>query len=135
MKSNTLILSAAILVIFSGFVYWLIKTPGKPGELDGFATCLADKGVIFYGAFWCPHCQAQKALFGRSVSKLPYHECSTPDGNSQNKECTDAGVESYPTWVFPDGSRASGEQTLETLAEKSQCILPAGEVMAATSTS
>jgi len=35
----------------------------KPGFYDEFAQCLTDKGVKMYGAYWCPHCQAQKALF------------------------------------------------------------------------
>ena len=26
------------------------------------AQCLKDKGVIFYGAFWCPHCKKQVSL-------------------------------------------------------------------------
>ena len=41
------------------------------GKYDEFAQCLKDKGATFYGAFWCPHCQAQKKLFGTSVKFLP----------------------------------------------------------------
>lgn len=120
-----------VLILFVIGVGWLIKTPGKGGDLDAFATCLQDKGVKFYGAFWCPHCQAQKALFGRSVPKLPYIECSNPDGQSQNALCTSVGIQGYPTWVFPAGlagatstATSTGEQSLETLAAKSSCQLP-----------
>lgn len=109
---------------FAALVAWLILTPGKPGKLDAFATCIKDSGTIFYGAFWCPHCQATKALFGSSAKLLPYVECSTPDGQSQNETCNKAGVQSYPTWQFPDGSRLVGELTLATLADKTQCKLP-----------
>jgi thiol-disulfide isomerase/thioredoxin len=79
-------------------------------DLVGFAQCLKDQGATFYGAFWCPHCQATKRIFGPdAVKKLPYFECSTPDGQSQIPACTQAGVEGYPTWVFKDGSRIVGE--------------------------
>jgi thiol-disulfide isomerase/thioredoxin len=120
----------AVLAVFAGLVWWLIVTPGKGGALDSFATCLEDKGVKFYGAFWCPHCQAEKALFGRSAKKLPYIECSNPD-RSQNELCTSLGIESYPTFVFPAGLAGStstatttGEISLEDLAAKSSCQLP-----------
>jgi hypothetical protein len=94
------------------------------GKYDAFAQCIKDSGATFYGAFWCPHCAAQKALFGDSVKLLPYHECSTPDGNSQLADCTAAGVKQYPTWVFADHSTSTGEVPLATLAEKTGCTLP-----------
>jgi len=111
-----------LAVFFSGRA--VVKWVAEPGELDGFAQCLTDKGVKFYGAFWCPHCQAQKKIFGKSVSKLPYIECSTADGSGQLQVCKDEKIEGYPTWVFPDGERVVNEQSLATLAEKSQCVLP-----------
>ncbi len=100
------------------------SAPVVPGKYDAFAQCLKDKGAVFYGAFWCPHCQAQKELFGSSVKFLPYVECSTPDGNYQTQECTDKNITGYPTWVFADGSILSGEIPLQQLAEKTFCPLP-----------
>lgn len=94
-----------------------------PGKYDTFASCIKDSGAIFYGAFWCPHCQAQKALFGNSAKLLPYTECSTPS-KAQTQACTDAGIQSYPTWKFPDGSVVTGEQTFAQLAEKTKCEAP-----------
>ncbi len=99
------------------------STPA-PGKYDTFAQCLKDQGAIFYGAFWCPHCQAQKKLFGSSQKLLPYVECSTADGKGQNQACIDKKVNSYPTWEFADGSRLTGEIPLEQLAEKTSCVLP-----------
>ncbi len=93
-------------------------------KYDGFAQCLKDKGAVFYGAFWCSHCQAQKKLFGSSQKLLPYVECSTLDGNGQTQICIDKKIESYPTWEFADGSRLNGEVALEALAEKTSCVLP-----------
>lgn len=99
-----------------------------PGKYDAFATCLKDKGAIFYGAFWCPHCQAQKKLFGSSAKLLPYVECSTADANGQTQICIDKKITSYPTWELADGSRIPNENsagiTLETLAAKTSCELP-----------
>jgi thiol-disulfide isomerase/thioredoxin len=119
-----LIVGALIAVVIIGLFAYSAKTNQLPGELDGFESCLKEKGATFYGAFWCPHCQAQKKLFGRSVKNVPYVECSTPNGQSQMAICIENNIESYPTWVFADGSRTTGEQTLSTLAEKTGCVLP-----------
>lgn len=124
MKKSTLFFTILVLLVVVGGTVWLVKTPSKPGTLDGFATCLKDKGALFYGAFWCPHCQNQKAMFGRSSKLLPYVECSTPDGNGQLQICKDKKVETYPTWTFADGTTLTGEIPLAKLAEKTGCVLP-----------
>lgn len=115
-----LIIGALIVAGLGGSVYMKYK----PNELVGFTQCLADSGAKFYGAFWCPHCQEQKKLFGSSEKYLPYIECSTADGQQQLQICKDAGITGYPTWEFADGSRLSGEVALATLAEKTGCVLP-----------
>ena len=120
-----LILVLGIVIVFVAVVVWITAQNNQPDKLDAFAACLKDKGAVFYGAFWCPHCQNQKALFGRSERLLPYVECSTPDGRGQLEVCREKNVEGYPTWVFPDGSRESGEIALDHLAEKTGCELPA----------
>jgi len=113
------------LLVLAGIV-WLIITPSKPSQLDGFAKCLKDKGAIFYGAFWCQHCAAQKAMFSKSVKYLPYVECSTPDSRGQFKVCIDAGITTYPTWQFNASTtdRLTGVIELAQLAEKTSCVLP-----------
>lgn len=113
-----------ILVIGAGVVGLWALTNNRPSRLDNFAQCLKDKNAIFYGAFWCPHCQNQKKLFGRSAKFLSYVECSTPDGRSQTTFCAEKNIEGYPTWEFNDQSRISGEATLEQLSEKTGCALP-----------
>ncbi len=113
-----------IALLFIGLVVWLIRTPGKPGRLDVFASCIKDSGALFYGAFWCPHCQNQKSMFGSSAKLLPYIECSTPDGNSQLPVCTTAGIQGYPTWKFPDGTIKTGEVPLADLSTLTNCPLP-----------
>lgn len=121
-KTLIIIVASSILIILASVL--LVKSSNTPGKYDSFASCLGEKGAKFYGAFWCPHCRTQKDLFGKSAKNLPYIECSTPDGNSQLAVCTDAGIESYPTWFFSDGSKENGQLTLEKLAEKTSCQLP-----------
>ena len=113
----------ALVVIAAVIGLWAFAN-NRPSRLDGFAQCLKEKNAIFYGAFWCPHCQNQKRLFGRSVRFLSYVECSTPDGRSQTAACTEKNIEGYPTWEFADQSRISGEATLEQLSEKTGCTIP-----------
>ncbi len=95
-------------------------------NLQDFAKCLTEKGVKFYGAWWCPHCQNQKAVFGDAVQHVDYVECEkTPDVSqgSITQACTDAKIEAFPTWIFPDGSQQLGELSLERLSELSGCPL------------
>jgi glutaredoxin len=93
--------------------------------LDGFGRCLKQAGATFYGASWCPHCAAQRQTLGDAMSHVRYVECSEDgDRGAPARPCKAANVSSYPTWVFADGSRASGEQSLEALAAKTGCTLP-----------
>ena len=95
----------------------------KLPELAGFATCLKTKGILFYGAFWCPHCQLQRALFGDAANLLPYVECSNSDGRTRAAACVKKDIRLYPTWEFPDGTRITREMSLKELADLSGCKL------------
>jgi len=120
MKKTNWILPIIIVLIVAGLVTLLIVQGKKPGKYDGLTQCIKDSGAKFYGAFWCPHCQATKALFGRSAKLLPYIECS--DANQkQIPICDDAGIKGYPTWIFADETRLTGERSLQELAEKTSC--------------
>lgn len=123
MKNSVTIFWLVIILLIVVGVASSFYVSAKPGKYDTVAQCLTDKGVIFYGAFWCPHCQATKRMFGSAARLLPYHECSTADGKGQLKECTDAGVKSYPTWKFPDGSELTGEHTIQEIATAANCPL------------
>ena len=124
MKKEHIIIGLITLVVILAIGFISYRENNIPGELDGFAQCLKDKGAIFYGAFWCPHCQNQKKLFGRSAKLLPYVECSNPNGQGQLQVCIDNAIKGYPTWGFADKSRLDGEVPLATLAEKTACVLP-----------
>ena len=124
MKKGMLIFWVIILLLIAAGIGTSVLVKSGPGKLDGFAQCLKDKGAIFYGAFWCPHCQATKRMFGKSASLLPYVECSTPDGQGQLQICKDKKITGYPTWIFPDGKILNGEKTLQELSDASTCPLP-----------
>lgn len=123
MSKRYLLLIGGVIVIIIG-LWFSLSIPNKPGKYDQFAQCLKDKGAVFYGAFWCPHCQNEKKLFGSSEHLLPYVECSTLDGQNQLSVCQEKKIEGYPTWEFKDGSRETGEVSLEKLSEKTACPLP-----------
>jgi thiol-disulfide isomerase/thioredoxin len=126
--NNILTVLGAVAVIALG--YWWYDSQ-QPGQYDKFAQCLTEKGAKFYGAFWCPHCQAQKALFGKSKEFLPYIECSTPDTKGQLQICKDKNIQSYPTWSFQIASSTGttteeffpGEKTFAELGLKTGCVL------------
>ena len=113
-----------MVLIFIAVGIWIleIRKTVPLGKYDNFAKCLSDKGVIMYGADWCPHCQNEKRAFGDSFRLITYVEC--PDNPQQ---CIDVNVENYPTWVFPDVENLIGEQGLKKLSEKSDCVLPQGD--------
>jgi thiol-disulfide isomerase/thioredoxin len=122
----TYIYIALIVLVIGGLLAARHFSPGagsnRVTEFDTFAQCLSDAGATFYGAFWCPHCQEQKALFDNS-STLPYIECSMPNGQTQTQICIDEAITGYPTWRFSDGSELNGVQQLSDLAEKTNCEL------------
>ncbi|MCR4314527.1 MAG: hypothetical protein NUV84_04775 [Candidatus Uhrbacteria bacterium] len=124
-QSSYYLYGAAVLVVVGVIVFAANNSVGRssPSPYDDFAQCLSNAGVTMYGAWWCPHCESQKDLFGSAFNNVTYIECSTA-ARTMNQTCQDAGIEGYPTWEFSDGSRASGEQSLETLAQKSGCVLP-----------
>lgn len=86
------------------------------------AQCLTDKGVKFYGAFWCPHCHDQKELFGDAMQYIDYIECDARGENSDPEACLSANITSYPTWIFPGQERLVGARNVEELAEKASCL-------------
>lgn len=118
---NLLVWGIVIAVVIAGIGLYkgVIASSGK--DLAPLAQCLADKGVLFYGAYWCPHCQAQKKMFGTAAKYLPYVECAQRGSDEMNQVCKDANIEGFPTWVFPSGQRVTGEQQPDRLAQLGGC--------------
>ncbi|MEC4674998.1 MAG: vitamin K epoxide reductase family protein [Nitrospirota bacterium] len=92
--------------------------PENP-QLQALAIHLADTGVKFYGAYWCPRCQEQKAQFESSAKRLPYVECSSGGrGSPLTAPCVVENIKNYPTWIIGD-QRLTGLQTPSALASTS----------------
>ncbi len=96
------------------FIPWGTTTANA--AVETFAKCLAAKNVVMYGAEWCPHCKNQKQLFGTAFKYVPYVECP-----ENTQKCIAAGIEGYPTWITPDGTKLVGEQSFQQLSEASSC--------------
>jgi uncharacterized membrane protein len=128
-------ITTLVVVVSTIGVYANVNNPTTANSLDALlgppittqsgqaeialAQHLEKTGAIFYGAWWCPHCQDQKQLFGKEASQvIPYVECATPEGKEQTPECQKAGITGYPTWEI-NGKRLSGTKTLEELAQLS----------------
>lgn len=111
-----------VIAIAAGlFSFWRHQHSSR---LNTFAQCLGTKGAKMYGAFWCPHCESQKELFGSSFQYAPYVECGVKGSRTPAQACVDAGIKHYPTWVFADGARVEGEHDLEFLSHETGCPLP-----------
>jgi hypothetical protein len=83
------------------------------GEQRALSEWLRQRGVIFYGAWWCPACFQQKNLFGKEAgNRLPYVECDKEESGRQ--QCQAATVRAYPTWVM-GSQRLEGVQSIEQL--------------------
>jgi uncharacterized membrane protein/glutaredoxin len=111
--------AVAILLLHANYVAPEAEPTGPEDPMiRALAEHLAEAGVVFYGASWCPHCQEQKRLFGNSAGRLPYVECSLGGPNSpQTTACRSAGVQSYPTWVINGRATAGQVMTLAQLAD------------------
>lgn len=113
----SVILASAIGLYFSGNF-----TKTELGKYDEFAKCLTEKGVVMYGAYWCPHCANQKNDFGSSWKYIKYVECDSRGDNGNPQLCKEKGITGYPTW-FINGEYISGEVPFQTLSYLSGCGL------------
>ena len=119
MKTKFIIFIVLVVLIVGGVGIFVSNKPTAPSEFDSLAKALKSSGANFYGAFWCPHCQEQKAEFGTAKQYLPYVECSKTD-SSQTQICIDKKVEGYPTWTFKDGIKviSAGAPTICPIAKE-----------------
>ncbi len=101
-----------------------LKAEGEAApDLVAFAKALDQSGTTMYGAYWCPHCLAQKRLFEDGAQFLPYVEMTDANRNPTT-QATTLGITDYPTWEFPDGTRFVGEMTLAQLSTRSGVAIP-----------
>jgi len=70
-------------------------------------------GTVMYGAYWCPHCNDQKRMFGKeALQNIRYVECASDGKDSAAKTGACAAVKGYPTWEI-DGFQFSGERDFD----------------------
>jgi glutaredoxin len=124
-KSEALRKLGILLLIAAAFAgAYSLGWHRRGARLDAFAQCLAATHTKMYGAFWCPHCADQKALFRSSFQFVSYVECGIPGSRQENETCLAAGVKRFPTWEFAGGERREGFMQLAALSEKTGCGLP-----------
>ena len=94
----------------------LITTKSSKQKID-FARFLNENKIIMYSAYWCPHCNDQKQLFGKqAVEELIIVECAKDGKNNQYKLCQEKGIEGFPSWEINKGIY-SGTMSLDELAK------------------
>ncbi len=124
MKNSHLMIGfAVIVVIFFGLIYFSGDNAPQAQVSEEFAQCVGNSGAKMFGAYWCSHCQNQKAMFGQYWDEIEYIECSLPGGQGQTQECIAEGISSYPTWEFASGQRISGELSPQQLSQYTGCPL------------
>lgn len=121
-QNNKILLIVVIALIALGVLIAVVQGNNKTGsntvnaaEVDKLAQCLTEKWMKMYGASRCPHCKAQKEMFGTSFSKIDYVECTT-----DQVKCNIAGIKGYPTRTY-QGQKFEGEQTFQQLAQIAWC--------------
>jgi hypothetical protein len=114
----------AVAAVFLAAGFPVTAGSAQPSNMDAFAKCLAGKKATMYGSFLCPHCTDQKKLFGPSFQYVPYVECSIVGSRQMSSLCAAAQIRYTPTWIFKDGERRIGLQSLNSLSEKTGCKLP-----------
>ncbi|MEM7008097.1 MAG: vitamin K epoxide reductase family protein [Thermodesulfobacteriota bacterium] len=98
--------------------------PGSANSLQiGLAKHLKDRGAVMYGSYKCPHCNAQKALFGGASVYVDYVECDPTGPDAEATRCFSRGVQHYPTWEI-NGNFYEGAKSLQELAHLSGYVPP-----------
>jgi glutaredoxin len=137
MKEQKWVIGIVVGLIALGGIFFALSSQKQPEDILANADAVAfgqymkEQGVKFYGAEWCPHCQNQKKALGKGAWEPVFVECYVAGQKEQAKACADANIESYPTWVFKDGSRKTGEIAVDELKRLTGYTTP---VPAATTT-
>ena len=108
-------LTAAVLAPLGAAFIYAMPAGGGGGFEAALARHLREQGAVMYGAYWCPRCTEQKALFGDAAKDIPYVECAKDGVNGRPDLCEKAGVKAFPTWVMGT-ERREGVQSLSALS-------------------
>lgn len=111
-------LALALLAVLQVYHSDLLA-PREDPRLAALAEHLDAIGARYYGASWCPNCQAQHRAFGAAHKRLPYVECSPHGrGGPVAFACVSQDITAYPTWIIR-GRRIEQMLEPETLARYS----------------
>lgn len=91
-------------------------------NLVEFAQGLASAGVKLYGAKWDVATTTQRDLFEDGRQFLPFVDVTAAD-RTRLPLADSLDIDVYPTWVFTDGSRLEGVQSLVTIAQRAGITL------------
>ena len=130
-------LIVSLVFLLGGLIWASAANPKKPegiGNLRGLSPPVLTKstpskialakhlqsiGIVMYSAYWSPHCNEQKELFGKeAVSELIIIECAADGVNNQRELCERKGITGYPSWEI-NNQLESGIQSLDELANLS----------------
>ncbi len=92
-------------------------------DLVAFATLLRNSGATLYGGDWSALTTQQLRLFEDGAIYLSFVEATNPD-RTFNSIAQQNNIQSLPTWVFSDGSRLEGVQTLAALSQRTGIAIP-----------
>ena len=97
----------------------IIDEPQQKLSLKEFNDCLADNGMIIYGANWCGICISLiQTLGGYDKVENVYIECT------ENQQlCQSEGITGYPTIKIND-EPYRGQRSLQSFSEATGCQLP-----------
>ncbi len=110
-----------IISVLTVFAFTSCKSEPVDGQYAKVAQCLSEKGVKFYGAYWCGHCANQKELFGDDFKYVDSYECDARGKEANPEACAEAGIQAYPSWFFPGQGVITGTRPIEELAKKANC--------------
>jgi len=94
-------------------------------DLVGFAQALATANADFAGAAWNQNTTSQREVFQDGGQFLPFTDITDSD-RSLNSEASARGITSAdePVWIFENGNRLEGVQTLQAISAASGVAIP-----------
>ncbi|MEM9353124.1 MAG: peptidylprolyl isomerase [Planctomycetota bacterium] len=94
-------------------------------DLVGFATALDAANAQFFGAAWSESTAQQRELFEDGGQFLPFTDVTNPD-RSLNAAAAANNITDpeTPVWVFEDGTRLEGVQSLQAISAASGVAIP-----------
>lgn len=124
-----LLVGCVILLVIGIIMMFNIEKQSSPeylnpnGLSDAQIQCIGEQ-FSFFGENWCPHCQDQKDILGKTLTDLTYIDCA-----ENRAKCNDAGIEGYPTGIALNKYNSSagvqrllGAQSIDTILEVTGCI-------------